>query len=184
MSHFCYDGPSPVAPEFHRGDRSLPLVRSHYASGLGTAYRAPGKYYKENARGRDSRPPRGSTFGMEPVSVNDTRPLLIYDGDCGFCKYWVHYWQKLTGDRVVYAPYQEAAAQHPEVPVTAFQNAIQYISSDGKIATAAEASFLTLSHARGKGIWLAIYRNIPGFAVISELAYAFIAAHRPAFHRL
>src|SRR5262249_49125083 len=74
--------------------------------------------------------------------------------------------------------------QHPEVPVTAFQNAIQYISSDGKIATAAEASFLTLSHARGKGIWLAIYRNIPGFAVISELAYAFIAAHRPAFHRL
>ena len=48
---------------------------------------------------------------MEPVSINDTRPLLIYDGDCGFCKYLVRYWQKLTGDRVAYAPYQETAAQ-------------------------------------------------------------------------
>ena len=121
---------------------------------------------------------------MEPVSINDPRPLLIYDGDCGFCKYLVRYWQKLTGDRVAYAPYQETAAQYPEIPVTAFQNAIQYIAPDGKIASAAEASFLTLSHARGKGIWLTLYRKFPGFAVISELAYAFIAAHRPAFHRL
>ena len=53
-------------------------------------------------------------FGMEPVSINDPRPLLIYDGDCGFCNYWVRYWQKLTGDRVAYAPYQETAAQYPE----------------------------------------------------------------------
>jgi hypothetical protein len=34
------------------------------------------------------------------------------------------------------------------------------------------------------GIWLTLYRKFSGFAVVSELAYAFIAAHRPAFHRL
>ena len=51
-------------------------------------------------------------------------------------------------------------------------------------ASAAEASFLTLSHARGKGFWLALYRKLPGFAAVSELAYAFIAAHRPAFYRV
>jgi predicted DCC family thiol-disulfide oxidoreductase YuxK len=121
---------------------------------------------------------------MEPVTINDPRPLLIYDGDCGFCNYWVRYWQKLTGDRVAYAPYQETAAQYPEIPVTAFQNAIHYIAPDGKIASAAEASFLTFSHPRGKGIWLTLYRKFSCFAVVSELAYAFIAAHRPAFHRL
>ena len=60
---------------------------------------------------------------MEQVSINDPRPLLVYDGDCGFCTYWVRYWQQLTGDRVAYAPYQETAAQYPEIPVTAFQNA-------------------------------------------------------------
>jgi predicted DCC family thiol-disulfide oxidoreductase YuxK len=112
------------------------------------------------------------------------KPLLIYDGDCGFCNYWVRYWRQLTGDRVAYAPYQEVAEQYPEIPIAAFENAIQYIAPDGKIATSAEASFLTLSHARGKGFWLALYRKLPGFAGISERAYAFIAAHRPAFHRL
>ena len=61
---------------------------------------------------------------------------------------------------------------------------MQFIAPDGHHASAAEASFLTLSHARGKGFWLALYRNLPGFAAVSELAYAFIAAHRPAFFRV
>ena len=44
-------------------------------------------------------------------------PLLAYDGGCGFCAYWVRYWQRLTGERVRYTPYQEIAADHPGVPV-------------------------------------------------------------------
>ncbi|HEV3241784.1 MAG TPA: lipase maturation factor family protein [Methyloceanibacter sp.] len=111
------------------------------------------------------------------------RPLLIYDGDCGFCAYWARYWQKLTGDRVEYRPYQEVATQYPEISQVEFQRAVQFIAPDGHRASAAEASFLTLSYARGKGVWLALYRNLPGFAAISEWVYAFIAAHRPAFFR-
>jgi hypothetical protein len=60
---------------------------------------------------------------------------------------------------------------------------VQFIAPDGHVASAAAASFLTLSHAPGKGFWLALYRNLPGFATISERAYAFIAARRPAFFR-
>jgi predicted DCC family thiol-disulfide oxidoreductase YuxK len=112
------------------------------------------------------------------------RPLLVYDGDCGFCAYWAHYWQRLTGDRVEYRPYQDAAAQYPEISQAEFQRAVQFIAPDGRRASAAEASFLTLSHARGKGGWLWLYRNLPGFAAVSERTYAFIAAHRPAFFRV
>jgi predicted DCC family thiol-disulfide oxidoreductase YuxK len=112
------------------------------------------------------------------------RPRLVYDGDCGFCGYWARYWKKLTGDSIEYRPYQEVAAQYPTIPLADFQRAVQYIKPDGHYASAAEASFLTLSHARGKGIWLALYRKLPGFAAISELAYAFIAARRPAFYRI
>jgi predicted DCC family thiol-disulfide oxidoreductase YuxK len=112
------------------------------------------------------------------------RPRLIYDGDCAFCGYWARYWKKLTGDSIEYRPYQEVAAQYPTIPLADFQRAVQYIMPDGHYASAAEASFLTLSHARGKGIWLALYRKLPGFAAISELAYAFIEAHRPAFYRI
>ena len=126
------------------------------------------------------------TSGDQPASAAETpaagsRPLLIYDGDCGFCVYWARYWQKLTGDRVDYRPYQQVAARYPEISEAEFQRAAQYIAPDGRRASAAEASFLTLSHAPRKGFWLALYKHLPGFAPASEWAYAFTAAHRSAF---
>src|SRR6476659_8298800 len=129
------------------------------------------------------------TSGDQPASAAEKptpgqRPLLIYDGDCGFCVYWARYWQKLTGDRVEYRPYQEVAAQNPDIPQAEFQRAVQYIAPDGTRASAAEASFLTLSHASGKGFWLYLYKHVPGFAPVAEWAYAFTAAHRPAFYRV
>src|SRR5271165_6177877 len=119
-----------------------------------------------------------SADAFETPAANP-RPLLAYDGDCGLCTYWARYWQTLTGDRVEYRPYQEVAVRYPAISQADFQRAVQFIAPDGDVASAAEASFLTLSHARGKGLWLVLYRNLPSFATISELAYAFIAAHRP-----
>jgi len=118
------------------------------------------------------------------LSTAGRRPLLVYDGDCAFCGYWARYWHKLTGDSVSYRTYQEVAAQYPAIPLADFQRAVQYITPDGHRASAAEASFLTLDHAHGKGIWLALYRYLPGFAAISELSYSFIAAHRSASYRI
>src|SRR5579859_1578269 len=123
-----------------------------------------------------------SAEGAEPPGAA-VRPVLIYDGDCGFCGYWARYWQALTGDAVRYAAYQEVLDQYPDISVEAFRRAVQYIAP-GRRASAAEASFLTLSHARGRGYWLALYRKLPGFAALSERVYEFIAAHRPAFYRV
>jgi len=121
---------------------------------------------------------------IEDPPAAPPRPLLVYDGDCAFCTYWVHYWRALTGDAVDYRPYRGVAAQYPAVPLSDFERAVQYMAPNGSRASAAEESFLTLSHARGKGIWLALYRRLPGFAALSEWAYAFIAAHRSAAHRI
>jgi predicted DCC family thiol-disulfide oxidoreductase YuxK len=126
----------------------------------------------------------GNRSAAADMPATSARPVLVYDGDCGFCGYWARYWQKLTGDRVDYRPYQEVAARYPGISQAEFQRAVQFIAPDGVRASAAEASFLTLSHARGKGFWLALYRSLPGFAPVSEAAYAFIAAHRPAFFRI
>jgi len=119
-----------------------------------------------------------------PPPAAAERPRLIYDGDCAFCGYWARYWHRLTGESVDYVPYQEAAAQFPAILLSEFQRAVQYVAHDGRVASAAEASFLTLGMAPGKGIWLFLYRKLPGFAPLSELAYAFIAAHRAAFYRI
>jgi hypothetical protein len=76
------------------------------------------------------------------------------------------------------------SAQYPAIPLADFQRAVQFITPDGRRASAAEASFLTLSHARGKGLWLWLYRRVPGFAPLTERAYAFTAAHRSGFFRV
>jgi predicted DCC family thiol-disulfide oxidoreductase YuxK len=119
------------------------------------------------------------------VSVNDShsrQPLLVYDGDCGFCAYWVRYWQRLTGERVRYAPYQAVAAEHPEVPVEAFERAIQLFGPDGERSSGAEAAFRVLATVPGKGTSLWLYRHLPGFAWLAETTYALIARHRrPAY---
>ena len=86
-----------------------------------------------------------SATGNPPVSAADAaggacRPVLVYDGDCGFCGYWARYWQKLTGDSVDYRPYQDVAAHYPAIPVSDFQRAVQYLSPDGRRASAAEAT--------------------------------------------
>jgi predicted DCC family thiol-disulfide oxidoreductase YuxK len=114
----------------------------------------------------------------------NARPQLIYDGDCGFCGYWARYWERLTGEAVEYRPHQQVAARHPAIPEAEFKRAVQFIAPDGRRVSAAEASFVTLSHAPGKGFWLTLYRHAPGFAAVSERAYGFVAAHRPAFYRL
>jgi predicted DCC family thiol-disulfide oxidoreductase YuxK len=112
------------------------------------------------------------------------RPVLVYDGDCAFCTYWARYWQKLTGEQVDYRPFQEVEEQYPGIPRAEFQRAVQYIAPDGRRASGAEASFLTLSHARGKACWLALYQGLPGFAALSERVYVFIAAHRSPSYRI
>ena len=129
----------------------------------------------------NSRNPSAETLHAPASSL---RPQLIYDGDCGFCSYWARYWERLTGDKVEYRPYQQVAAQYPTISENEFKRAVQYVAPDGRRASAAKASFLTLSHAPGKGFWVALYRHLPGFAPVSERAYAFIATHRPSFYRL
>lgn len=111
-------------------------------------------------------------------------PTLVYDGECQFCVYWVQYWNKLTGNSVSYRPYQEVASQYPSISIPEFQRAVQYISPSGEMASAAKASFLTLSHASDQRIWLWLYRNIPGFAFCSEKTYSLIASHRAFFYKL
>ncbi len=112
------------------------------------------------------------------------KPLLLYDGECGFCRRWVERWRALTGDRVDYAPYQEVADQFPQIPKERFEQSVQLIEPasridpDGRVSQGAEAVFRTLAVVPGKGWPLWVYQRIPGAAPIAEWAYRFVARHR------
>jgi predicted DCC family thiol-disulfide oxidoreductase YuxK len=116
--------------------------------------------------------------------MSDTRPTLVYDGDCGICRYWVDYWRGLTGERVVYRPYQEAAADFPAIPPAAFRHAIQFIEPDGHAHAGAAATFRVLRDVPGRGAWWWLYAHVPGFAPASEWAYAFFARRRGLLNRI
>jgi predicted DCC family thiol-disulfide oxidoreductase YuxK len=103
---------------------------------------------------------------------------LVYDGDCAICRYWVTYWQGLTPGRVVFRPYQEAAVDFPNIPVAAFQRAIQLIEPDGRVYSGAAATFRVLRHVPGRGAWWWFYSRVPAIAAMSEWAYAFLARRR------
>jgi len=112
------------------------------------------------------------------------KPLLVFDGDCGFCRSWIARWRQATGDRVDYAPYQQVASRFPEIPPERFAAAVQLIEPDGGRAQAAEAVFRSLACAPGRPWPLWLYRHFPGFAAASEWCYRLVARHRTLFTRI
>jgi len=104
-------------------------------------------------------------------------PLLIFDGDCGFCRFWVARWRGLLEGRADFEPYRTAAPRFPEIPVERFRQAVGLILPDGSLYSGAEAVFRALALRPGAGAPLALYRFRP-FAAAAEGLYGAIAAHR------
>ena len=103
------------------------------------------------------------------------QPLLIFDGRCGFCRIWIDYWKRLTGDAVDFAPSQEVGDRFPQIRAKAFSEAVQLVRPDGSVASGARAVFETLGRER-------IYESSRWVAASSEAAYRFIAKHRSFFY--
>jgi len=112
------------------------------------------------------------------------RPLVVFDGDCGFCRYWLARWRRVVGDRFDAEPYQTAAARFPALPRTRFQHAVQLVLPDGRVYQGAEAAYRLRALAPGRGGWLAAYQHLPGFRPLADLGYRVIADHRNAAFRV
>jgi len=111
---------------------------------------------------------------------------MVYDGDCCFCTFWIQRWQRLTGDRVEYVPFQEPslAARFPELRREQLELAVHLVEIDGAVYNGAEAVFSAMArHARGQWL-LDWYTHSPLFARAAEWIYRFIAHHRGLFSTL
>lgn len=114
----------------------------------------------------------------------ETKPLLIFDGDCNFCRRWIARWRAVTGGRVEYAPYQEVGGRYPQIPRENFMAAVQLVEGDGRIFSAAHAAFRTLSYTPSRRWLLWCYERIPPFRAASEWFYRLVASHRVLFSRI
>ncbi|MDQ6808289.1 MAG: lipase maturation factor family protein, partial [Verrucomicrobiota bacterium] len=114
------------------------------------------------------------------VASPPVRPLVLFDGDCHFCRRWIERWKEKTAGAVDYAAAQDAGARFPEIPADAFERSVQLIDPRGEVFSGAEAVFRALSY-REEGIaWLSFYHRVPVFAAIAETAYRLVSTHRAA----
>src|SRR4051794_16508609 len=124
----------------------------------------------------------GGVPGQSEVRVAE-RPgvaLLIYDGDCGFCRSWVERWRGITGDRVEYRPAREVSGRFPEIGPEGFASRCWLIEPDGR-ASGGALAVLRLYALAGEGRFLpGLYERVPGFAATAEAAYDLVARHRRA----
>ena len=112
------------------------------------------------------------------VSNPPPKPLLIWDGDCDFCRLWIERWREMTAGKVDYVTYQETADRFPEIPRNEFNRALVLIQPDGTTFFAAGAVYRSLAYRRSRK-WLAwSYDHVPGFSQVSEAGYGLIARHR------
>ena len=102
------------------------------------------------------------------------KPILIYDGKCGFCRIWLDYWRKITDGRVEYLASQEVGDRFPQIPREAYSQSVQLVRPDGSVASGARAVFESLNKER-------LYRWI---AAPSEIGYRIVAGHRDFFYQI
>src|SRR4051812_43097875 len=112
------------------------------------------------------------------------RPLLIYDGDCSFCKRWIARWQHLTAGAIDYEPSQTAAVRFPQIPREEFGKSVFLVEKDGTTTRGAQAVFRSLAIAGQKRYLLGMYERIPAFGELCEVLYGFVARHRDGIDRV
>ena len=112
------------------------------------------------------------------------KPLMAWDGNCGFCHYWVLRWKTFTGDKVEYRPYSEVADQFPDIELRYFKQAVRFIDTDGKIYTGPAAAFQSFQYGdRWKWV-MPLYKKYKLVEFVCDHTYRLISKNRPFMYKL
>lgn len=111
-------------------------------------------------------------------------PVMLYDGDCGFCAQWVSRWRKTTGVRIRYEPYQRALKDFPIVSEAQCRQAVQLIMPDGQVFSGARAVLEALAGVGHYRFLRTLYLRSSLFARAAEAVYQWVAHRRAWFSKL
>ena len=118
---------------------------------------------------------------MDNLSQKDKKPVLIYDGDCGFCRLWITRWSPLTKAQVDYHTSQEVGKNYPQISLEDFESSVYFVDSECSFCSGAQAVFKALSYAPNWEWLLWVYERVPGFAPVTEWGYRQVAKNRKLF---
>jgi len=116
------------------------------------------------------------------LSLDPLRPILVFDGDCGFCTTsarWLHRWVVTDGSTSI-APWQLLDLAGLGVTEDQCRTAVQWVGEDGQVVSghAAIAATLRAGHPVCRPVGSLLVA--PGFSWLAKHAYAWVAEHRYA----
>lgn len=114
------------------------------------------------------------------------RPVLIFDGECGFCRRSVARARRITGERVEFLAQQDLACarRFPKLESGRLAESVHLVEPDGRVCRGAEAMFRTVS-VNPRWAWLKRrYERSAWFASLCEAVYAWVARHRVFMSRV
>lgn len=116
-------------------------------------------------------------MSVADAPVGRGRPLLIFDGDCGFCTTSARTGQRWLGLENV-EPWQFLDLDTLPVTEDQCRAAVQWVGADGTVASAHEAVIASLRHAGG--VWAVLGRTLglPGLRSLGGIVYRTVARHR------
>ncbi len=117
-----------------------------------------------------------STRNTMPATL--TRPVLVFDGECDFCRACVRFAERITAREFTSVAYQTADLAALGLSASDCAEAVQWVALDGGITSAHEAVAAVLRHARWP--WPIVGRAMlwPGVRDIAARVYQRVAQRR------
>ncbi len=119
---------------------------------------------------------------IDHTSYKPKDNILIWDGDCGFCKFWKTRWEKQTEGIIQFKTYQNYAENFKDIPKKEFKKASRLIEKDGKIYSGPDSAYRSLWHADNKK-WHYLYTKNKLFRYLSDHTYNHIAKNRSFYYK-
>ncbi|WP_338791018.1 DCC1-like thiol-disulfide oxidoreductase family protein [Bernardetia sp. MNP-M8] len=114
------------------------------------------------------------------TSYAPQKTILIWDAECGFCKYWITKWQMIVNESTIdLRPYQESAKDFPDLDTKLFKKAVRLITPNGKVYSGAEAAFKSLELGGATDLPISWYQKNPNFKELTDWLYIKVADNRP-----
>ena len=114
----------------------------------------------------------------------EEKPILVWDGECGFCRYWVTRWEQISEGKIIFRPYQEVAQQFRDIPLKEFKKASRLITTEGSVHSGPDSAYMSYSIANQNSPWHRWYTKNSWFTTCSDHGYNFIAKHRSSMFKL
>jgi predicted DCC family thiol-disulfide oxidoreductase YuxK len=106
------------------------------------------------------------------------RPVLVYDGSCGFCTRSVEVAISRLGADVDYEPYQTAGLGTLGVSHAEAERSVIWVEPDGRIMQGSAAAARLLVASDGLWALLGLALLVPPMSWMAELAYRVVARLR------